>query len=807
MKISLHKILLLILLTFSGLSISSTWVIEDIRISGLQRVSAGSIFAEIPYSIGDSIGQDEIVELSKAIFSTGQFDDINIGRDGNALLINLTERPTIDEILIEGNEAIKTDNLLDGLQNSGIFEGALFKRSVFENLSSELERQYVSQGKYGASVNVSSEQLPRNRVKLSVDIEEGETAELNSINIVGNKIFSEEELKKVFKLRPRTWLSIFRTNTPYSKENLRGDLESLESFYKNRGYLNFSVNNSIITISENKQELFITVDIFEGEIYKINEVSIAGDIPIDEQVLESLIFLENNSIFSQELITFSEDSINNLLNNEGFLFSEVSGNIRSVDDNLVDVIFFVEPGQRTYIRNINFAGNERTHDIVLRREMRQMEGAWASNSLIERSKLRLDRLGFFKQVDFEKIPVSGEKDKVDIEFTVEEEFSGSIAGSLGYGAYGFSLGANYSESNAFGTGNSIGVGINYSDWQTNLSFNFFDPYFSPDGVGLGYGAYLRSSDYSNFNISAYNTESFGGSVQFVLPINEISQLSLSVALDQTDLQSDFLSSRQLLDFIASEGSKFETLTLGASWSRNSLNRGLFPTAGSSTVISLSTTVPGSDLSYYRSSIRQRYYRPLSSNFVFGFNGELGYLDAYGDTEETPFFQNFYAGGPRSLRGFESNTLGPRSTDAPCYQFNYEEKTCPNLLDTDGDGELDAPYLNPYAGSTSRYRDRPIGGNIKVEGSLQLIFRLPFIEDQRSLRSAFFFDFGNVFSDNCKDYQTNCYKPAFEDLRYSYGVGVTWITGFGPLSLAISKPTNAGPQERTEEFQFTVGNVF
>ena len=285
MKISLHKILLLILLTFSGLSISSTWVIEDIRISGLQRVSAGSIFAEIPYSIGDSIGQDEIVELSKAIFSTGQFDDINIGRDGNALLINLTERPTIDEILIEGNEAIKTDNLLDGLQNSGIFEGALFKRSVFENLSSELERQYVSQGKYGASVNVSSEQLPRNRVKLSVDIEEGETAELNSINIVGNKIFSEEELKKVFKLRPRTWLSIFRTNTPYSKENLRGDLESLESFYKNRGYLNFSVNNSIITISENKQELFITVDIFEGEIYKINEVSIAGDIPIDEQVI------------------------------------------------------------------------------------------------------------------------------------------------------------------------------------------------------------------------------------------------------------------------------------------------------------------------------------------------------------------------------------------------------------------------------------------------------------------------------------------------------------------------------------------
>jgi len=772
-KISLHKILLLILLTFSGLSISSTWVIEDIRISGLQRVSAGSIFAEIPYSIGDSIGQDEIVELSKAIFSTGQFDDINIGRDGNALLINLTERPTIDEILIEGNEAIKTDNLLDGLQNSGIFEGALFKRSVFENLSSELERQYVSQGKYGASVNVSSEQLPRNRVKLSVDIEEGETAELNSINIVGNKIFSEEELKKVFKLRPRTWLSIFRTNTPYSKENLRGDLESLESFYKNRGYLNFSVNNSIITISENKQELFITVDIFEGEIYKINEVSIAGDIPIDEQVLESLIFLENNSIFSQELITFSEDSINNLLNNEGFLFSEVSGNIRSVDDNLVDVIFFVEPGQRTYIRNINFAGNERTHDIVLRREMRQMEGAWASNSLIERSKLRLDRLGFFKQVDFEKIPVSGEKDKVDIEFTVEEEFSGSIAGSLGYGAYGFSLGANYSESNAFGTGNSIGVGINYSDWQTNLSFNFFDPYFSPDGVGLGYGAYLRSSDYSNFNISAYNTESFGGSVQFVLPINEISQLSLSVALDQTDLQSDFLSSRQLLDFIASEGSKFETLTLGASWSRNSLNRGLFPTAGTLNVISASVAIPGSSLTYGRLSHRFKYFRPLSNNFIFSIRTELGGLFAYGDTETAPPYENFYAGGLNSVRGFEQNSLGPR-----------------------------AVYDNFFSGY-----NRPVGGTYSLEGGFDLIFPIPFLEDTRSVRSSVFLDYGNVFSEECKSYETNCSEFDLSELRYSLGLGVTWITALGPMSFAISSVFGDDELDETETFQFEIGNQF
>lgn len=773
MKKVLKKIFYLLILLLPTFLFSSSWVIEDIRISGLQRVSAGSVFSEIPFSIGDSIGQDEIVQISKSIFASGQFDDIQIGRDGNALLINLTERPTIDEIIIEGNEAIKTENLLDGLKNSGIFEGALFRRSVFENLSSELERQYVSQGKYGASVEVLSDSLPRNRVKLSVEIEEGETAELKSINIVGNKIFAEEELKKVLKLKPRSWLSIFRTNTPYSKENLRGDLESLESFYKNRGYLNFSVNNSIISISEDKQELFITIDIFEGDIYKINEITLAGDLPIDEEIVNSLIFAQNGSIFSQELITFSEESINNLLNNEGFLFSEVSGNIKKVEENLVDVVFFIEPGQRTYIRNINFTGNERTHDVVLRREMRQMEGAWASNSLLERSKLRLDRLGFFKQVNYEKVPVPGEKDKVDIEFIVEEEFSGSIAGSLGYGAYGFNLGANYSESNAFGTGNSIGIGINYSDWQTNVSFNFFDPYFNPDGVGLGYGAYIRSSDYSNFNISAYNTESFGGSVQFVLPINEISQLSLSAAIDQTDLSSDALSSRQLLDFIATEGSKFESLTLGASWTRNSLNRGIFPTAGTLNVVSGSVTVPGSSITYGRLSHRFKYFRPLSNNFIFGVRTEIGGLFAYGDTDTPPPYENFYAGGLNSVRGFEQNSLGPR-----------------------------AVYDGFYSGF-----NRPTGGTYSLEGGLDFIFPIPFLEDSRSVRSSMFLDLGNVFSDECKSYEINCNEFDLSELRYSVGVGVTWITALGPMSFAISSVFGDDEFDETETFQFEIGNQF
>ena len=439
--------------------------------------------------------------------------------------------------------------------------------------------------------------------------------------------------------------------------------------------------------------------------------------------------------------------------------------------------------------------------------MRQFEGAWTSDNAIEAGKVRLERLGYFKEVNVETIPVPGTDDQIDISYSVEEETTGSIGGNIGYSDFGLMLGFNLQEQNFLGSGNTVGIGINKNVYSEMYNISYMNPYATRDGVSLGYNLYFRETDYGEFNVANYLTNSSGFGAQFGYPISDITRLGFNITYDKTDIDIGSLPAREIYDFVSVEGNIFETLSAQLSWQRVTLNRGLFPTDGASTVLSVSSTIPGSDLSYYRLNIRQRYYQPLTQNLVFGFQGELGYLDAYGDTEETPFFQNFYAGGPRSLRGFESNTLGPRSTDAPCYEFNYEEGTCPNLLDTDGDGELDAPYYNPYANQTSRYRDAPIGGNIKIEGSLQLIFRLPFIEDQRSLRSAFFFDFGNVFSDNCKDYQINCSEPSVDDLRYSYGVGLTWITGFGPMSLAIAKPTNAGPRERTEEFQFTVGNVF
>jgi outer membrane protein insertion porin family len=438
--------------------------------------------------------------------------------------------------------------------------------------------------------------------------------------------------------------------------------------------------------------------------------------------------------------------------------------------------------------------------------MRQFEGAWSSNNSIEAGKVRLERLGYFKEVEVETSPVPNTDDQIDIIYSVEEETTGSIGGNVGYSDFGLMLGFNLQEQNFLGSGNTVGIGINKNIYSESYNISFLNPYATKDAVSLGYNLYYRKTDYGEYNVANYLSNSQGFGLQFGYPISDTQRINLGLTYDKTNIDIGSQPAREIFDFIDAEGSVFETLNIQTSWQRITLNRGMFPTDGSSTVLSLSSTIPGGDIDYARFNIRQKYYQPISQDLVFGFNIELGYLSAFGDTTETPFFQNFYAGGPRSLRGFESNTLGPRSTEAPCYEFNYSEGICPNLIDSDGDGILDTPYYNPYA--NSEYNKRvSIGGNIKVEGSLQLIFRLPFIEDQRSMRSAFFFDFGNVFSDNCKEYQYNCYKPSIDDLRYSYGLGITWITGFGPMSFAISKPTNAGRYEETKEFQFTVGNVF
>ena len=802
------KLAFLSLLLSTQLFAFDEFLVSDIRIIGLQRVSTGSIFNVIPISVGDKIDSRKSNDIVKSLFSTEQFDDIQIGKDGNTLIITVTERPSISAIDISGNKALKTEQLMESLDGVGIKEGEVYKRSTLEKVKSELVRSYASNGRYGAGVDIEEVVKPRNRIEINIEVDEGKSATIKKINIIGNEIYTNEELLDGFELSEGSFFSFLANDNQYSREKLKGDIETLESFYRDRGYLKFSIESSQISLSRDKKSIFITFNINEGDKYQINDVDVVGEIPFEEAIYKDIIQSLKDTTYSQAQITSIEEYFINILGNRGYAFAEVAGNPEIDEEtNEVKLIFSVQPGNRTYTRKILFTGNDITQDHVLRREMRQFEGAWTSDNAIEAGKVRLERLGYFKEVNVETIPVPGTDDQIDISYSVEEETTGSIGGNIGYSDFGLMLGFNLQEQNFLGSGNTVGIGINKNVYSEMYNISYMNPYATRDGVSLGYNLYFRETDYGEFNVANYLTNSSGFGAQFGYPISDITRLGFNITYDKTDIDIGSLPAREIYDFVSVEGNIFETLSAQLSWQRVTLNRGLFPTDGASTVLSVSSTIPGSDLSYYRLNVRQRYYQPLTQNLVFGFQGELGYLDAYGDTEETPFFQNFYAGGPRSLRGFESNTLGPRSTDAPCYEFNYEDGTCPNLLDTDGDGELDAPYYNPYANQTSRYRDAPIGGNIKIEGSLQLIFRLPFIEDQRSLRSAFFFDFGNVFSDNCKDYQINCSEPSVDDLRYSYGVGLTWITGFGPMSLAIAKPTNAGPRERTEEFQFTVGNVF
>ena len=801
------KIYFCSLLLITQLNAFDEFLVSDIRIIGLQRVSTGSIFNVIPISVGDKIDMRKSSDITRSLFSTEQFDDIQIAKDGNTLIISVVERPSISAIDISGNKALKTEQLLESLDGVGIKDGEVYKRSTLEQVRSELIRSYASNGRYGADVEIEEIPKPRNRLEISIVVDEGKTAKIEKINIIGNEAFANDELIDGFELSEGSFFSFLNNDNAYSREKLKGDIETLESFYRDRGYLKFSIESSQISLSKDMKKIFINFNVFEGKKYTISDAEVVGDIPIEEEIYNPIISSLNNLTYSQAQITSIEEFFTNILGNRGYAFAEVSGSPEIKEDsNEVKIIFTVKPGKRTYTRKILFSGNNVTQDYVLRREMRQFEGAWSSNNSIEAGKVRLERLGYFKGVEVETIPVPNTDDQIDILYSVEEETTGSVGGNIGYSDFGLMLGFNLQEQNFLGTGNTVGIGVNKNKYTESYNISFLDPYATKDAVSLGYNLYFRETDYGEFNVANYLSNSQGIGMQFGYPISDTQRINLGITYDKTDIDIGTQPAREIWDFINAEGSVFETINVQTSWQRITLNRGMFPTDGSSTVISLSSTIPGGDIDYARVNVRQKYYQPISKGLVFGFNLDLGYLTAFGDTKETPFFQNFYAGGPRSLRGFESNTLGPRSTEAPCYEFNYSEGTCPNLIDSDGDGILDIPYYNPYA--NSEYNKRvSIGGNIKVEGSLQLIFKLPFIEDQRSMRSAFFFDFGNVFSDNCKEYQFNCYKPSIEDLRYSYGVGVTWITGFGPMSFAISKPTNAGQYEETKEFQFTVGNVF
>ena len=587
--------LILVATIFSSL-LGANIVVEDIRIIGLQRVSLGSVLDTIPVTIGDRITSKDYQRIIRTLFATGQFDDIELSSQENVLFVQVEERPTISTISIDGNSAIETNDLLGALASEGVSEGSVLKRATLDMITKGLQAQYSQQGRYGASVDVEQKQRPRNRVEINIEIDEGSSTAIASIEIIGNDSFTDDDLKNIFELSEGSFLSVFTNDDKYTREKLRTDLENLEAFYKDRGYLQFSLDSSQVSISDDLEELFITLIVKEGEQYTVSNTKISGDLPLEKSFFEEFINIPEGSFYSESLITSYEEFFANILGNEGYTFAEVEG-VPTIneEDKSAEITFLFNPGRKNYTRRIIFNGNDFTTDEVLRREMRQFEGAPASNQQIENSKILLERTGYFKTVNVETVPVPGEEDLVDVVFDVEEQQYGNVVGGFGYSQFGFSFNFNIQQQNFLGSGNTVGIGSNVSDYSKNVFLNYENPYYNIDGVSRGYSINLREFDYSAFGLTDYNTSSYGAAITFGYPISEIQRLGLNIAYDHTELQQQGLSSREILDFLESEGSEFDTFKLQGFWTRVTLNRGIFPTEGTLYQVSLQSTVPGSTL--------------------------------------------------------------------------------------------------------------------------------------------------------------------------------------------------------------------
>lgn len=864
MKFIANAFAVFLLSGLAGLAQADAFQVSDIRVEGLQRISAGSVFASLPVAVGDTATPALIRQASRNLFNTGNFDDIQVGRDGSVLVIIVAERPSISEINIDGNKAIETDALLDGLRGAGLAVGQVFQRSTLEGMQLELQRQYVQQGRYDASIETDVIPEPRNRVSVNITIDEGTPARIKHINIVGNELFSEDELTQAFELKTGGWFSFFTSDDKYSKEKLTGDLETLTSYYQDRGYLQFNIDSTQVAVSPDKASVFITANITEGEKFTVSSVDLSGDLVVDKPLLMPFVLLQPDQTYNQAAVTATEEYLTQRLGNEGYNFAKVTG-IPEIneDDNTVDMKFFIDPGKRTYVRRITFEGNELTSDEVLRREMRQMESAPASQAMIDQSRVRLERLGYFSKAEVETVPVPGTDDLIDVAFTVEEQSSGSISGSVGYAQdAGLILGLNLEQANFLGSGKSIGLGINSSQYQDLYNISYTNPYFTEDGVSRGFSVFYRATDLSEINVASYTTDTIGGAISFGYPIKETQRIGLNFGVNQTSITAgryavqeikasprletgidgwyekavitdgayasvetfqpidtlpfSALTNANETGFLDENGDDFFNYTITASWLQSTLNRGRLATRGASQSVSLEVSLPGSDLEFYKLNYRGELFLPLSELFTLRFRTELGYGDGFGSTTELPFFEHFYAGGFGSVRGFENNTLGPRSTPPATYTISRPVTG----IDADGvptelggpDGTQFGYVLNPDTGKLeyTSIRDNdpdPFGGNVLIEGSIELLFPMPFIEDRSKLRSAFFVDAGNVFNTNCSAIQLNCFDIDAGELRYSVGIGVSWITGFGPMTFSLAKPMNAGPDDREEAFQFTLGRGF
>ena len=813
----MKRLLLTALLSIfmTGAAFAESFTISDIRVNGLQRVSAGSVFGALPLNVGDQVDEQGLVDATRALFKTGFFQDIQLGRDGDVLVVTVVERPSISSIKIEGNKAITTEDLLKGLEKAGLAEGEIFQRATLEGVRNELLRQYVSQGRYSAEIETEAIPQPRNRVAVKITILEGTVAAIEQINVVGNTVFPEDDLSALFELKTTNWLSFFKSDDKYSREKLSGDLERLRSYYLDRGYINMDITSTQVSITPDKESVYITVNIDEGAKFTVSEVKLSGDIKVPEEEIRALILVQPGQVFSRKVMTTTSELITRRLGNDGYTFANVNGVPQPDEANHTVVVnFVVDPRKRAYVNRISFRGNTKTEDEVLRREMRQMEGGWASTYQIDQSKLRLERLGFFKEVTVETPQVPGSDDLVDVNYSVEEQPSGSITASVGFAQdAGLILGGAITQNNFLGTGNRVSFGLSRSEYQSSYNFGFLDPYWTMDGVSLGYNVFYNKTDYddADYNVTSYSVDTLGAGMSIGYPISETSSLNYGLVISQDSLSSGTYTVPAILDFMYQNNGSytsadFTNLKASIGWGESTLNRGILPNRGYSQSLSLQSTVPSaSDLEFYKLDYRGQHFTPTSKQTALRLHTELGYGDGFGDTEGLPFYENYFAGGINSVRGFRSGSLGPQAISSVAFPLvSLNPNQFPNYDPVSGYYQCNAVTgicTDPDTDS------QPFGGNVLVTGGVDFLFPLPFIKDQSSLRTTLFVDAGNVFSTECDRFQVDCNSPALGDLAISTGFGLTWITAMGPLGFAIATPLKEPDNSDPQFFQFTLGQTF
>ncbi len=735
------------------------FTVRDIRVEGVQRTEAGTIFSYLPIKVGERIDDEKAAAAVKALYATGFFRDVRIEAQGDVLIVTVQERPTISSLTFVGNKEFDTDTIKKALKEVGIAEGRIFDRSALDRAEQELKRQYITRGKYAARVETTVTPLDRNRVTVNFNINEGDTANIARINIVGNKTYTEKQLRAEISLSTPNWLSWYTKDDQYSKQKLQADLEAMRSFYQNRGYLEFQIESTQVSISPDKDEVYVTINLNEGNKFSVSGVQIAGELVVSEPELRRLLAVKPGDTFSRSAMQVSVKNMSERLGIDGYAFANVNA-VPEIDraKNTVGFTFYVDAGRRVYVRKINIGGNPKTRDEVIRREFRQVEGAWYDGTRIERSKVRVRRLGYFEEgsVNIETPPVPGTTDQVDIELTVAEKNTGNLLAGVGYSSNeGVVFNASVSQQNIFGSGNALALAVNTSSINRTISLTYTEPYWTVDGVSRTLELYNKNIDPTGLSVAQYSSSTLGAALGFGVPVSEIDTINYGFRVEHTSLSLFDNSPPVYYQFVQDFGYVTNAYIVSAGWSRDTRNDILYPSFGRLQSALVEVGLPFGDLAYYKLQYINQSFWPVYDEFVLMLRADLGYGDGLSD-KPFPFFKAFYAGGVGSVRGYETGSLGPRD----------------------------------IYGNT-------LGGKRKIVGNAELFY--PILKGERSVRISGFFDLGQVY--------VNGFQPQFENFRYSAGVGVAWNSPIGPLKFSYATPISSIPEDKIQKFQFQVGSVF